>query len=119
MNNHLRVLRVVTLVLASLTSAIFVHAFSLLQANRLQFVHKLNLAILPLPTVFYHRYAWAGYLLPLAAAALLGLKVPAEGDRIAWFEVLVRTVGFAALLWTLAAILAWQLPLYYPVERIE
>lgn len=113
------VVRICATVLATLAVAVFVQLYGLLQANWLQFGHKLNLAVLPLPTAFYHHYALAGYLLPAAATLLLLLKDREVEGRAVKFEILLRLVGLAALVWALGAILAWQLPLYCPVTRIE
>ncbi len=119
MEKSTRVIRVLSVVLASLTAAIFVQAYGLLKANWLEFGAKLDLKILPLPTAFYHRYAWVGYVLPIAAALLLFRKEDEGANREPAAEILLRIVGWLALVWTLGAILAWQLPLYYPVARID
>ena len=99
--------------------AIFVHAYGALQANWLQYGLKLSLTVLPLPTMFYHRYALAGYVLPMATALLLTIKGPEQADGAAWREVLLRVVGVLALVWLLGAFLAWQLPYYYSAVSVE
>jgi hypothetical protein len=111
--------RIVATILATLAVAVFVQLYGMLQANWLQFGHKLSLAVLPLPTAFYHHYALAGYILPVAAALLLLVRDREAEGRAVKVEVLLRLVGLAALVWALGAILAWQLPLYCPVTRIE
>ncbi len=119
MEKSSRVIRILSVVLATLTAAIFVQAYGLLKANWLEFGAKLDLKILPLPTAFYHRHAWVGYLLPLVAALLLFRREGDGASRAPAAEVLLRIVGWLALVWTLGAILAWQLPLYVPVARID
>ncbi len=109
----------VTVVVANLVAALFVHLYGLLQANWLQHAHKLDLRVLPLPTAFYHHYALAGYLLPVAAALLLGLRDRGQGDRAGAREVGTAIVTVATIAWLLGCVLAWQLPLYNPVVRVE
>ena len=111
--------RAVAAVFAMLVVAIFVHACGALQSNWLQHGNKLSLAVLPLPTMFYHRFALAGYVLPIATALLLTIKSPERAEHAAWREVLLRVVGVFALVWLLGAFLAWQLPYYYPVASVE
>jgi len=119
MDRHARVIRILSAAVAYLTAAIFVQAYGLLKANWLEYGAKLDLKVLPLPTAFYHRYAWIGYVLPIVAALLLLKKENEGADRPLTAEILLRIVGWLALVWTLGAILAWQLPLCYPVARID
>ncbi len=119
MDKTTRVIRILSAALTYLTAAVFVQAYGLLKANWLEYGAKLDLKVLPLPTAFYHRYSWLGYLLPVAVALLL-LKKHGEGAGGApTVEILLRIVGWLALVWTLGAVLAWQLPLYFPVARID
>ncbi|HUL51917.1 MAG TPA: hypothetical protein VLT83_00780 [Opitutaceae bacterium] len=111
--------RIVATALATLAVAAFVQLYGALQANWLQHAHKLSLAVLPLPTAFYHRYALAGYVLPVAALLLLLLRDREAKGRAPRFEILLRLVGLAALVWALGAVLAWQLPLYVPDAPVK
>jgi hypothetical protein len=106
-------------VLATLVAAVFVQTHGALRANWLQHAHQLSLDVLPLPTAFCHHYAPAGYLLPVAALLLLLLQDREEEGRTARFEIILRLVQLAALVWALGAVLAWQLPLDFPATPIE
>jgi hypothetical protein len=119
MDKTTRVIRILSAALTYLTAAVFVQAYGLLKANWLHYGAKLDLKVLPLPTAFYHDYSWMGYVLPVAVALLLLKKDGGGASRVLTVEVLPRVVGWLALVWTLGAILAWQLPLYYPVARID
>jgi hypothetical protein len=119
MKTNISVVRIVAAVLGTGVVAVFVHVYSLLQANWLQYGHKLSLTVLPLPTMFYHRYALAGYVLPIVAALLLVPKGAETAERSARLEVPLKVLGLAALVWVLGCVLAWQLPCYSPTALIE
>lgn len=106
-------------VLATLAVAVFVQVHGALRANWLQHAQTLKGATLALPAAFYHDYALAGYLLPLAAAWLFAVAARAREGPSVRFEIALRIVGLLALVWALGAILAWELPLYYSIERVE
>jgi hypothetical protein len=111
-------LRQVNTSLFCLVAAVFVQAYSHIQANILQFAHRLDMAHLPLLTLLYHRYHNWGYLLPALAFAVF-LLTAGRQDRQALQYAFSSAIAQAALLWSLTALLAWQLPLYYPVSTIE
>jgi hypothetical protein len=119
MKTRLGMVRTTAAVLATLVVAIFVHAYGALQANWLQYGLKLSLTVLPLPTMFYHRFALAGYVLPIATTLLLIIKGPEQAEHAAWREVLLCVVGIVALVWLLGAVLAWQLPYYYSAVSVN
>jgi hypothetical protein len=111
--------RLIAAIFTALAIAVFVHLYSLLQANFLQYGHKMQMNILPLPTRFYFRYSVFGYLLPLVLVFGLFIKnMDRESQRVR-MEVLLKIVGLVALVWLLGCLLAWQLPLYYPVAVIS
>lgn len=105
--------------LAILASAVFVHLHSLLQANLMEFGYKLNMNVLPLPTLLYHRFSVAGYVFP--AILLLSILLNRSGKQKGIFrqETFLVVVGLVSLLWFLGCLLAWQLPGYMPVALIK
>ncbi len=105
-------------VAAAFAVALFVQLHSLLQANLLAYGHKLSTASLPLPCFLYLRYGWLGYGLPLLSLILMAAGRGSR-KRSAWARVGLCGVGLAALLWLLGCLLAWQIPLYYPVAVIR
>ncbi len=119
MNNRIIAVRTVGVAAATVLVALFVHVYGVMQANWLQYGLRIDLACLPFPTTFFHRYSFLGYVLPLAAllSILLGKNAreekPSHGDAFFWL------VGIVALAWLFASILSWQLPLYYPVAVIR
>jgi hypothetical protein len=111
--------RLIAAILAALAIAVFVHLYSLLQANFLQYGHKMRMNILPLPTRFYLLYSAFGYLLPLVLAFGLFIKNVDQERQCVRMEILLKIVGLVALVWLLGCLLAWQLPLYVPVAVIS
>jgi hypothetical protein len=113
------VARIVAYVLAMLLVAAFVHAYGLLQMSTLQHAHRMATKILPLPTWFYYHYAWLGYVLPIAAAAMLFIRSEEQEKRLLTIEIISKTLGLIALAWLLGCIIAWQLPYYIPIVVIK
>jgi len=111
--------RIIASILTALIVAIFVHLYGLLQANFLQYGHKIQMNILPLPTWFYYHYSVLGYLLPLVLIFGLFIKNMDQESQRLKLEMLLKIIGLVALIWLLGCLLAWQLPLYYPVAVIK
>jgi hypothetical protein len=111
--------RLIAAIFAALVIAVFVHLYSLLQANFLQYGQKMRMNILPLPTRFYFRYSVFGYLLPLVPVLGLFIRNTDQERQRVRMEILLKIVGLAALIWLLGCLLAWQLPLYVPVAVIS
>jgi hypothetical protein len=105
--------------LSALLASAFVHLYGVLQANVMRYAYKLNLEVLPLPTALYHRFSVAGYALP--ALVLLSIIASRSGRQrpLLRQETLLVAVGVASLAWLLGCLLAWQLPTYTPVARVE
>ena len=103
----------------SLIAAIFVHAYSYLQANFIQYGCKLDMGYLPQPTMIYHQYHTLGYFLPALAVAGLFLKFKSEEKQELLRNAWASTVALGALVWLLSCVIAWQLPLYYPISVIK
>lgn len=107
-------------VAASVTlAAIFVHAYSIMQANWLRYGLKLDVTSLPYPTMFFHGCYLLGYILPVAVLATLFIKAPAPDEGLPGADTALWLIGITALAWVFACVLAWQLPLYYPVASIR
>ena len=104
----MNLLRQVNTLLFCLAAAVFVQAYSHIQANILQFAHRIDMAHLPLLTLFYHRYHNWGYLLPALALAEF-LLTSGRQDRQAIQYAFPSGIIQAALLWLLTALLAWHL----------
>ena len=111
--------RITASILTALAIAAFVHLYSLLQANLLQYGHKIQMNILPLPTWLYYHYSALGYLLPLVLIFGLFIKNMDQESQRLKLEMLLKIIGLVALVWLLGCLLAWQLPLYYPVAVIK
>jgi hypothetical protein len=105
--------------LATLAAAVFVHLHSLLQANLLESGYKFSMNVLPLPTLLYHRFSAAGYVLPAMVLISLLTNRSHKLKNIIRQETLLVAAGTVSLLWLLGCILAWQLPWYTPVEFIR
>jgi len=115
MENRIIAVRTVGVAAATMLIAVFVHVYGVMQANWLQYGLRTSLVSLPSPTVFFHRYSFLGYVLPLAAflSILMRKNAQEHADAFLWL------VGIVALAWLFASILSWQLPLYYPVAVIR
>ncbi len=106
------------LAVMSVLTAMFVQLYGVMQANWLKYGLKLDLTCLPFPTAVFYRYSFLGYILPVASLCALffrktaGEKTSASADAFLWF------IGTLALAWLLGSILAWHLPLYYPVAEL-
>ncbi len=100
-------------------AAIFVHAYSIMQANWLQYGLKLDVTALPYPAMFFHACSLLGYILPAAALATLFIKNPPRDEGLPGADAALWSIGIVALAWAFACVLAWQLPLYYPVANIR
>jgi hypothetical protein len=113
------VVKIVGIVAVTMLAAVFVHLHGIMQANWLHFGLKISLTSLPVPTMIYYHYSFLGYLLPMAAsfAFLIG-KDQRDGNR-SGVDMLLWSLGIIALAWLLGCVLAWQLPLYYPVSVIK
>lgn len=111
--------QIVVSILTTLAIAVFVHLYSLLQANFLQYGHKIQMDILPVPTLFYARYSFCGYLLPLILISGFFFRKSGLESQGLKTEMFTKTVGLLALMWLLGCLLAWQLPFYYPVAAIK
>jgi len=111
--------RMTIALLETIAVAVFVHLYSLLQANSLQYGHKIQMDILPLPAWFYARFAIWGYLLPLLIIRGFFFKKSSLESQGLKTEMLTKTVSLLALVWLLGCVLAWQLPLYYPIVVIK
>lgn len=110
--------RTIGLAVMSALAAVFVQLYGFMQANWLEYGLKLSLTCLPLPTAIFHKYAALGYILPLASLSAFFFKA-GDGERTSpYAEALLWLIGILTLAWLLAAVLAWRLPLYYPVARI-
>ena len=106
-------------VLFALTVAVFVQWHSLMQANFLEFGHKLDIAHLPLLTAFFGRYHSAGYVLPLFAFAAIFIRFDDEGKQEMFDELAFWFICIVSMIWGLTSAISWQLPLYYPVAVIK
>jgi hypothetical protein len=113
------IVRLITSFLFSLIVAVFVHAYSCLQANFFQYGYKIDMAHLPLLTSVYHRYYSFGYVLPALALAALLLRCDSEERQELFQQAWAAAVLLVALIWLLSCIIAWQLPTYYPVAIIK
>lgn len=113
----LLLVRLAASTIATLAMALFVHIYSLMQANLLQYGHKVDMGHLPAPTAFYLHYSLLGYALPLVLASI-PLLTKGEKQVIA-IETSRSGVVLGALLWLLGCVLAWQLPYNYPVAAIR
>jgi hypothetical protein len=119
MKNRIIAVRTVGVAAATMLVAVFVHAYGVMQANWLQYGLRTSLTSLPSPTVFFHRYSFLGYVLPLAALLGILIRKNAEEDQLSQAGAFLWLVGIVALAWLFASILSWQLPLYYPVAVIK
>jgi hypothetical protein len=119
MKNKTVVLRIAGVVAVTTVITVFVHAYGIMQANWLQYGLKIGMANLPVPTMIYYHYSFLGYILPIAAslAFLIG-KYEGE-NKLPCIDVFLLIIAIIALAWLLASMLAWQLPLYYPVSVIR
>jgi hypothetical protein len=100
--------------------AAFVHINGLMQFNRLLYGVKINPQYLPVPTSFFFNYSFLGYALPILAGILTFLvKKYIHGDTGYYMICCLWLLGVIALGWLLISLLAWQLPLYYPVAIIK
>jgi hypothetical protein len=113
------IVRLITSFLFSLVMAVFVHAYSYLQANFLQYGYKIDMDHLPLLTLVYHRYHSFGYILPALALVVLLLRCDSEGRQELLQQAWAAAVMLVALIWLVSCIIAWQLPTYYPVAIIK
>jgi hypothetical protein len=119
MKSKIIIVRTIGLTITSALVAVFVHAYGIMQANWLQYGLKIDRAFFPVPTSFFHRYSFLGYILPAAALMALLIKNSADEKKLPYIDVFFWFTGIMALAWLLACILAWQLPLYYPVADIR
>jgi hypothetical protein len=116
--NITALVRITAVIAIALIVAFFVQAYSAGQANWLRHGLKIPLEALPLPTMFFHRHAFLGYILPVAAAAGY---VFYRRDAGAWpvMEALLWIVMILASAWLLGCLLSWQLPLFYPAADVK
>jgi hypothetical protein len=113
------VVRIAGGVAVTMLAALFVHMHGIMQANWLHYGLKVSLASLPVPTMMYYHYSFLGYVLPMAASlALLIGRDQRDGNRPG-VDMLLWSIGIIALAWVLGCVLAWQLPVYYPVSAIR
>jgi hypothetical protein len=112
--------RIAGVVTLTLLVAVFAHLYGIMQANWLRYGLKISLQNLPIPTTFYDRYSFLGYALPIAAALTFFVGRDARQNRRPHhIEAVLWVIGVLALAWLLACILAWQLPVYYPISTIH
>ncbi len=111
-------MRIVGVVAVTTLIPVFVHVYGIMQANWLQYGLKISLTNLPVPTMIYYHYSFLGYILPIAASIAFLTKRD-ERDKSTCIDWLLLITSIIALVWLLACILAWQLPLYYPVSIIK
>jgi hypothetical protein len=100
-------------------AAVFVHLHGIMQANWLHYGLKVSLTSLPVPTMFYYHYSFLGYLLPMAASFAFLVGRNQREDNRPGVDMLLVGIGIIALAWLLGCVLAWQLPVYYPVSSIK
>ena len=106
------------LAVMSVLTAMFVQLYGVMQANWLKYGLKLDLTCLPFPTAVFYRYSFLGYILPAASLCALFFK-DAPGEKTSVLaDVFLWFIGILALAWLFASILAWRLPLYYPVAEV-
>ena len=119
MKNRIIIVRTIGVTIGSALVAVFVHVYGMMQANWLQYGLKIDRTFFPLPTSFFHRYSFLGYILPVAALLALLIKNNADEKKLPRIDAFLWFIGIMALAWLFACILAWQLPLYYPVADIR
>jgi len=119
MKNANIIVRTIGVTITSALVAVFVHAYGIMQANWLQYGLKIDGVAFPLPTSFFHRYSFLGCILPIAALLTLLIKNNADEKKLPHIDAFLWFIGIMALAWLLACIVAWQLPLYYPVADIR
>jgi hypothetical protein len=119
MKRKITLVRISGIVTGTFLLSLFVHLYGMLQANWLQYGLKINQQCLPLPTYFYAHYSFLGYLLPLAASIVFRMRRDDDESQQLFIHVYLWVIGVCALAWLLTSILAWQLPVYYPVTTIE
>ena len=110
--------RTIGLTVISALAAIFVQLHGVMQANWLKYGLKLDLTCLPLPTVVFYKYAFLGYILPAASLCAFFFKNTSQEKTSVLADAFLWFIGVLTLAWLLASILAWRLPLYYPVAEI-
>ena len=118
-DGKIEMVRTIVTVAATLVVAVFVQSYGVLQANLLQYGHGMELSILPLPTMFYHRYSPSGYLLPVAVSVLSWAVTRDREGRGLRMEIIRKAAYLAGSIWLLGCLLAWQLPHYFPVAVID
>mgnify|MGYP001765765888 CR=1 FL=1 len=111
--------RVARAALLSLVAALFAHAYSEFLFNRYSTGANLSEGALPVPCVFFLRYAALGYVVPLLAVALGFWALRRRGADSALLELVVSACYVAAALWSAACVLAWFLPGYIPHVEIR
>lgn len=111
--------RTIGLAVMSALAAVFVQVYGVMQANWLKFGLKLDLTCLPVPTVIFCKYAFLGYILPIASLCAFFFKDTAPDKTSALADAFLWLVAILTAAWLFASILAWRLPLYYPVAEIR
>jgi hypothetical protein len=102
----------------TMATSIFVQMYSIMQANWLQYSLKMSLLHLPIPTMLYYRYPYLGYALSIVTSS--AYFIAGHDERaLMGIETFLWVVSIITLSWLLACILAWQLPIYYPVSVIK
>jgi hypothetical protein len=119
MKNKVIIVRTIGVTIASALVALFVHVYGFMQANWLQYGLKIDGAFFPLPTSFFHHYSFLGYILPVAVLLTLLIKNNADEKKQPYIDAFLWFMGIMTLAWLFACIVAWQLPLYYPVADIR
>lgn len=113
------VVKIAGVVAVTLLAAVFVHLHGIMQANWLRFGLNVGLTSLPVPTMMYYHYSFLGYFLPMAASLAFLIGRDQREITRPGVDMLLWGIGIIALAWLLGCVLAWQLPVYYPVSVIK
>ena len=116
MDLGIKVARLISAVLASLTSAVFVFAYNTIELDnaRLNNIEK----SLPNITNFYSWASLYGFIVPLfiVVTGILCMNI----KKAPLMNVTLSYFGWVfSLAWSLGCILAWELPYYIPVVDLN
>lgn len=112
------IISTIGLAVMSALTAMFVQLYGVMQANWLKYGLKLDLTCLPCPTAVFYKYSFLGYILPVASLCALFFRKTAQEKMSALAGAFLWLIAILALAWLFASVLAWHLPLYYPVAEL-